>query len=288
MRAWQREALALVLDHDGPSMLASATPAAGKTTFGLRVAWELLRAGRVSRVVVAGPTTHICRQWAADAARYGIDLEPNRPNADGPEPRDRHGVAVTYQTIAAGPKGHARAARRPTLLIADEPHHMGEHAAWGRNALRAFEGAVFRLLLSGTPFRSDNAAIPWVDYDDEGVSRADYVYGYAQALVDEVCRPITFLPYDGEMEWRSDGRLRQASFDVVLPQAETARRLRTALDAHGDWMGEVLRDADARLDRVRADGHPDAGGLVVASDQEHARAIAARLAGIAGEEPRSS
>jgi len=285
LRAWQREALALVLDHDGPSMLASATPAAGKTTFGLRVAWELLRAGRVSRVVVAGPTTHICRQWAADAARYGIDLEPNRPNADGPEPRDRHGVAVTYQTIAAGPKGHARAARRPTLLIADEPHHMGEHAAWGRNALHAFEGAVFRLLLSGTPFRSDNAAIPWVDYDDEGVSRADYVYGYAQALVDEVCRPITFLPYDGEMEWRSDGRLRQASFDVVLPQAETARRLRTALDAHGDWMGEVLRDADARLDRVRADGHPDAGGLVVASDQEHARAIAARLAGIAGEEP---
>jgi len=285
LRAWQREALELVLDHDAPSLLASATPAAGKTTFGLRVAWELLRAGRVSRVVVAGPTTHICRQWAADAARYGIDLEPNRPNAEGPEPRDRHGIAVTYQTIAAGPKVHARAARRPTLLIADEPHHMGEHAAWGRNALTAFEGAVFRLLLSGTPFRSDNAAIPWVAYDDDGVSRADYVYGYSQALVDEVCRPITFLPYDGEMEWRSDGRLRQASFDVVLPQAEAARRLRTALDAHGDWMGEVLRDADARLDRVRADGHPDAGGLVVASDQDHARAIAARLAGICGEDP---
>ncbi|UGS38422.1 DEAD/DEAH box helicase [Capillimicrobium parvum] len=285
LRAWQRDALELALDHEAPSMLASATPAAGKTTFGLRVAWELLRAGRVSRVVVAGPTTHICRQWAADAARYGIDLEPNRPNAEGPEPRDRHGIAVTYQTIAAGPKGHARAARRPTLLIADEPHHMGEHAAWGRHALQAFDGAVFRLLLSGTPFRSDNAAIPWVAYDDEGISRADYVYGYSQALVDEVCRPITFLPYDGEMEWRSDGRLRQASFDLVLPQAEAARRLRTALDAHGDWMGEVLRDADARLDRVRADGHPEAGGLVVASDQEHARAIAARLAGIAGEEP---
>src|SRR4051794_15014791 len=245
----------------------------------------MLRSGRVARVAVVGPTAHICRQWAADAARYGIDLEPNRPNAEGPEPRDRHGVAVTYQTIAAAPKVHARAARRPTLLIADEPHHMGEHAAWGRNALQAFDGAVFRLLLSGTPFRSDNAAIPWVDYNDEGLSRADYVYGYSQALVDEVCRPITFLPYDGEMEWRSDGRLRQASFDVVLPQAEAARRLRTALDADGDWMGEVLRDADARLDRVRADGHADAGGLVVASDQDHARAIAARLAGIAGEDP---
>ena len=286
MRAWQREALAALADHDGDAFLASATPAAGKTTFGLRVAWEMLRSGRVARVVVAGPTTHICRQWAADAARYGIDLEPNRPNAEGPEPRDRDGVAVTYQTIAAGPKVHAGAARRrPTLLIADEPHHMGEHAAWGRGAQEAFGGAVLKLLLSGTPFRSDNAAIPWVEYDDEGLSQANYVYGYSQALVDEVCRPITFLPYDGEMEWRSDGRLRSATFDVALPAAEAARRLRTALDAHGDWMGEVLRDADARLSRVRADGHPDAGGLVVASDQEHARAIAARLEGIAGERP---
>ena len=286
LRAWQREALAALADHDGDAFLASATPAAGKTTFGLRVAWEMLRSGRVSRVVVAGPTTHICRQWAADAARYGIDLEPNRPNAEGPEPRDRDGIAVTYQTIAAGPKVHAAATRRrPTLLIADEPHHMGEHAAWGRGAQEAFGGAVLKLLLSGTPFRSDNAAIPWVEYDDEGLSQASYVYGYSQALVDEVCRPITFLPYDGEMEWRSDGRLRSATFDVALPAAEAARRLRTALDAHGDWMGEVLRDADARLSRVRADGHPDAGGLVVASDQEHARAIAARLEGVCGERP---
>jgi superfamily II DNA or RNA helicase len=285
LRDWQKEALGALSEHDGTSFLASATPAAGKTTFGLRVAWEMLRAGRVSRVVVAGPTTHICRQWAADAARYGIDLEPNRPNSEGSEPRDRHGVAVTYQTISAGPKVHAQAARRPTLLIADEPHHMGEDASWGRTAQQAFGGAVLRLLLSGTPFRSDNAAIPWVDYDEEGVSSADYVYGYSQALVDEVCRPITFLPYDGEMEWRSDGRLRTASFDLVLPQAESARRLRTALDANGDWMGEVLRDADKRLSHVRADGHPDAGGLVIASDQEHARAIAARLQALCGEMP---
>lgn len=286
LRAWQREAAAALQAHAGTCFLASATPAAGKTTFGLHVAAEMLRSGRVARVVVAGPTTHICRQWAASAARLGIDLEPNRPNSEGAEPRDRHGVAVTYQTLAAGPKVHAAAtARRPTLLIADEPHHMGDHAAWGMSAREAFDGAVFRLLLSGTPFRSDNTPIPWVSYDDEGVSHADYVYGYPQALVDEVCRPITFLPYDGEMEWRSDNRLRSATFDDVLPQAETARRLRTALAADGDWMGEVLRDADRKLSEVRAAAHPEAGGLVLASDVEHARAIAARLGPIAGEQP---
>jgi superfamily II DNA or RNA helicase len=285
LRAWQRAALDALERHEGAGFLASATPAAGKTTFGLKVAHDMLRVGRVARVVVLAPTAHICRQWAADAARYGIDLEPNRPNAEGPEPRDRHGVAVTYQAVAAGPRTHAKASRRRTLVIADEPHHLGEHAAWGLKTRQAFDAAEFRLLLSGTPFRSDNAAIPWVAYDADGVSRADYSYGYPEALVDGVCRPITFLPYDGEMEWVGDGKLRRATFDVVLPHAESARRLRTALDASGDWMGQVLRDADAKLAEVRAGGHPDAGGLVVAADKEHANAIAARLAGVAGERP---
>jgi superfamily II DNA or RNA helicase len=286
LRAWQKEATEAVRAHAGSSFLASATPAAGKTTFGLHIAHRMLTAGFVSRVVVAGPTTHICRQWAADAARYGIDLEPNRPNSDGPESTDFHGVAVTYQTIAAGPDTHKLAAgRRTTLLIADEPHHMGDLAAWGLQTRKAFDGARFRLLLSGTPFRSDNSAIPWVNYDDDGLSQADYNYGYPQALRDRVCRPITFLPYDGEMEWISDGRLRSADFDLALPAAESARRLRTALTPEGEWMGEVLRDGDARLSQVRAEGHADAGGLVIASDQEHARAIAARLAMVSGQQP---
>ena len=76
-----------------------------------------------------------------------------------------------------------------------------------------------------------------------------------------------------------------ADFDLVLPATESARRLRTALDANGDWMGEVLRDADNKLEEVRAGGHPDAGGLVIASDQNHARAIARRLNLICGEKP---
>jgi superfamily II DNA or RNA helicase len=286
LRSWQREAVAAVLAHDGSSFLASATPAAGKTTFGLHVAHQMLSAGRVARVAVIAPTTHICRQWALDAARYGIDLEPNRPNAAGPEPRDRHGIAVTYATLAAGPAVHRkRTAAVPTLLIADEPHHMGEQAAWGRSTLAAFERAQFRLLLSGTPFRSDNTAIPWVAYDDDGVSRADYGYGYTDALLDGVCRPVTFHTYDGDMEWISDGRRRRADFSVALPAAESARRLRTALDPEGDWIEHVLRDAHTELSKLRAGTHPDAGGLVVAIDKEHAERLADRLARVAGERP---
>jgi superfamily II DNA or RNA helicase len=289
LRAWQQRALdalsARTAREGGcEAFLASATPAAGKTTFGLRVAYELLNAGRIGRVAILAPTAHIARQWAADAARYGIDLEPNRPNAEGPEPVDRHGVAITYQAVAAGPAPHRKAcAWRPTLLIADEPHHMGEDAAWGATTMDAFGRAELRLLLSGTPFRSDNTPIPWVEYDADGFSSADYTYTYTDALLDGVCRPITFVPYDGDMEWSSDGRRRRADFSVALPRAEDARRLRTALDSGGDWVRRVLRDADARLAQIRAGDHPDAGGLVVAIDKQHAVELAQRLEAISGE-----
>src|SRR3954452_6940363 len=286
LRAWQEEAVAAALAHPQRSFLASATPAAGKTTFGLHVAHRMLAEGRVGRVCIVAPTTHIARQWAADGARYGLDVDPDRPTAAGPDPRAATGVALPYQTLAAGPKVHRRRCEEvPTLLLADEPHHMGDQAAWGRSAQAAFEGARFRLLLSGTPFRSDNTPIPWIAYDEDGVSRADYAYGYTDALLDGVCRPVTFHTYDGDMEWVSDGRRRRADFSVGLPAAEAARRLRTALDPDGDWIGHVLGDAHRELVDLRAGAHPGAGGLVIAMDKEHAERLAGRLASITGERP---
>ena len=49
----------------------------------------------------------------------------------------------------------------------------------------------------------------------DGVSSADYDYGYTQALVDNVCRPVTFHTYGGDMEWVSDGKVRRADFSYV-------------------------------------------------------------------------
>src|SRR5690606_41364404 len=54
-----------------------------------------------------------------------------------------------------------------------------------------------RLLLTGTPFRSDDNPIPFVTYEPDGAgllrSRADSWYGYAEALADGVVRPVIFL-----------------------------------------------------------------------------------------------
>lgn len=64
----------------------------------------------------------------------------------------------------------------------------------------------------------------------------------------------------------------------------TAQALRTALDPGGAWIPAVLRAANTRLTEVRS-GVPDAGGLVIANDQSHARAYAKILQQITGDPP---
>jgi superfamily II DNA or RNA helicase len=50
-------------------------------------------------------------------------------------------------------------------------------------------------------------------------------------------------------------------------------------------MSEVLRDAHARLKEIREGDHPEAGGLVIAADKEHAERIALRLGRLLGARP---
>jgi superfamily II DNA or RNA helicase len=76
------------------------------------------------------------------------------------------------------------------------------------------------------------------------------------------------------MEWTApDGSLHSATFGDALDEERAAQRLRTALSLDGEWLPTVLSQADARLRELRVD-QPDAGGLVVAMDQDHARGIA--------------
>lgn len=62
MRRWQRRALTTYLRHRPLDFLAVATPGAGKTTFALRVAAELLADATVSAVTVVAPTEHLKSQ----------------------------------------------------------------------------------------------------------------------------------------------------------------------------------------------------------------------------------
>ena len=298
LRAWQAEALDLYFGLDGPDgpgggprdFLAAATPGAGKTTFALRLASELLRRRIVNRVVVVAPTEHLKTQWADAAARVGIRLDPAFSNRHVAPARQYHGVAVTYAQVAVKASVHQRLTMdAQTLVILDEVHHGGDALSWGDALREAYGRATRRLLLSGTPFRSDTAPIPFVEYhpDAKGirVSRTDYAYGYGRALEDGVVRPVMFMVYAGHMRWRTKtGDEMEAHLGQDNTKDITAQAWRTALDPEGDWIPAVLRSADRRLTEVR-EHVPDAGGLVIATDQTAARAYAAILHQLTGEPP---
>jgi superfamily II DNA or RNA helicase len=289
LRAWQRRALVEYLRRRGEDFLAVATPGAGKTTFALRIAAELLADRTIDAVTVVAPTEHLKSQWAAAAARMGIQLDPTFRNADIHSSADFHGAVLTYAQVGMAPAVHRRRTMsRRTLVVLDEIHHAGDSRSWGDGVKVAFEPAVRRLALTGTPFRSDDNPIPFVTYERgaDGLprSRADTVYGYADALHDGVVRPVIFLAYSGETRWRtSAGDELAARLGEPMTQDLVAQAWRTALDPGGDWMPQVLRAADARLRVKRAGGMADAGGLVIASDQQSARAYAKLLGQITGE-----
>lgn len=230
------------------------------------------------------PTTALRAQWADAADRVGIHLDPRWRNADGVWPPAVDGIVVTYQQVASAPDLFAHHLARPTFVVLDEVHHAGESATWGAALRAAFETAQHRLALSGTPFRSDARAIPFVTYDAERRCAPDFVYGYADAVAEGVCRPLAFRLLDATLRWRVDAQETIAAFADDLEPVDDARRLRTAIDPTTALPAQMLRDADALLLKARA-VVPDAAGLLLCDDRAHARASAALLRTIAGEKP---
>ena len=276
LRPWQKAALERFAAHPHPDFLAMATPGAGKTTFALTAAISRMAApDGPRRLVVVAPTAHLKRQWATAATRFGVHLD-DQWSAGSPLPTDMHGIVTTYQQVAVSAPQLAVAARG-AMVVFDEIHHAGDERTWGETVRTAFAAAACRLSLSGTPFRSDTRSIPFLRYElDE--ARPDFEYGYGDALRDgRVVRPVYFPRTNGQMEWSApDGSTWSASFDDALDTVRANQRLRTALSLEGDWLPTVLRTAHDRLTDIRRT-HPDAGGLVVATDQDHARAIADAL-----------
>ena len=291
LRAWQQEAISQYERDQPRDFLCVATPGAGKTTFALRVALMLLQTREIRRIVVVTPTEHLKVQWADAAARVGIQLDPGTGGSSRRgRSREYDGSAVTYAGVAARSYVYeALCVSKDVLVIFDEIHHAGDSKSWGEAVLYAFGNAKRRLALTGTPFRSDDHPIPFVAYDElaPGVSqsRADYTYGYAEALADHVVRPVLFMNYGGPMRWRTkSGEELAADLGVPMTKDLTSAAWRTALAPQGEWVSAVLRAADRRLTEVRRHV-PDAGGLVIATNQTTARAYARLLTELTGTKP---
>jgi superfamily II DNA or RNA helicase len=275
LRGWQEEAFGAWNSERAADALIVATPGAGKTRFAARLAHALLADRTVDVIIAVVPREHLKLQVARAFAEAGVVLDHRFSNAARALAADVHGAVVSYQQVAAAPGVFARLTARAAVLL-DEIHHAGDQASWGAALRQAFGGAAHRIALSGTPFRSDGMPIPFVTYR-AGLSVADFSYDYASALRDGVCRALVFPLHGGEAEWISrDGQAMRAGFETPLARRHEGERLRTAL-TQPNWVGDVVQKAHLRLLAVRAAGQRDAGGLVAAMNQDHARFIAALM-----------
>jgi superfamily II DNA or RNA helicase len=245
----------------------------------------------IQRVVVVAPTDHLRTQWAHAAHAAGIALDPSLPNSVGPVGPDFEGYVTTYAQVAGKPLLHRRRVEaKKTLVVLDEIHHAGDGLSWGAAAFEAFEPAARRLCLTGTPFRTNPLErIPFVRYAEDGDevrSLADHGYGYAEALADQVVRPVVFAAYTGVSRWRnSAGEVVAASLSEPLTREQEMQAWRTALDPRGKWVPHVIAAMDDRISHLRRAGMPDAAGIVLASDQDDARAYAEIVRTVTGRRP---
>ena len=281
LRGWQSRAWK-ICQASTRDFFLEATPGAGKTKFACHVASRKLASGSIEKIVVVCPTVALKKQWAEDLHSFGIDAEKDYQS--GAWPKDFQAICVTYGQVSNDTAMLSYfCGMRRTLVIFDEVHHCSTDARWGDAIQHAFADASFRLSLTGTPFRSDSVPIPFLRYID-GKAKADFQYGYGEGLKDNVCRHVFFPRQGGKMEWATpSGSMRSKTFDDDIAESEANQRLRTALTT-GGWLKETIRDAWEKLRELREEDH-DAGGLVVAMDQSHAKRVARMVTEVTGTEP---
>lgn len=278
---WQREAVEGFVKSK-EDFLVTATPGAGKTRMAMLGAQRLLDAGEIERIIVVDPTTPLRKHWSKSAARMGLDLTATYENGAGALTAAKHGVVVTYQQVCANPdlwRKHSRDKR--TLAIFDEIHHAGDESTWGKSLIHAFGNAYRRLMLSGTPFRTDNRPIPFVRYDENGMSISDAGIDLRTAVAEGVVRSVKFEVLDGEatIDYGRDVRTTSISMTDEYNRNTVWRGLR---EPGMDWIRSAMRKADDELSRIRRE-MPNAAGIVYAASIEHAREYAKLISAISGE-----
>jgi superfamily II DNA or RNA helicase len=273
---WQRECLAAIditIASGGTDFLAAITPSGGKTILGLSIAHRTLTARTADLVVVLAPSIEIQNYWISEAAKFSDPHGGGGCMTFASSIKDgAHGVVFTYQALAgagAALLADLCAAKR-VFVIADEIHHGGMGKPWGDAVRRATEKAVFRLGLSGTPFRTDDAEIPILRYSG-AVGFPHYEHSYGDALDDDVVAPVFFRWINGSVAFAASETV---SFDesAQLSDNENARLLTTATKAGSEFSHELLAGAHSELMNCLATDWSVAG-LVIAQDILAAKSI---------------
>jgi superfamily II DNA or RNA helicase len=291
LRQWQERALQAVLSICEP-VLVEACPGAGKTRFALEYVARLFREQVINRVLIVVPTRRLIQQWTEAGTGPGggavVPLAPESWRPAQPLLPRWAGAVFTYHALALQTMMLEALVAEPgfrTLVIFDEIHHAGTESTWGIAAQQAFMSSAARVLsLSGTAFRTRDPIAFVQTQDGKSVSHVAYTYG--RALADGICRPLRFAAIGGTATFQTPaGTVETVSFDDDLSETGESYRLRTVLDPGGDHLRVMLHTADAELRRMRASADPDAAGLVVCMDCDHADAVASALQQMTGTRP---
>lgn len=290
---WQKRAIREFTATD-EHFLADATPGSGKTAFAAYL-FRHLYGSEWERIIVV--TNSRQRRgsskegggWIGDLNDFGIPVMENwAGRQESPTIKDYLGAVITYHILPGNEQDLKALTQVPSLVVFDEIHHLGDQLTWGHAAKEAFDHeSVQTLGLTGTPFRSDDVQIPFVEYErdnEELVSKGHVGYTYGDALTNNVLRYVNFPTYDGPIEWHGrDGEQKEHRFTDEIPETDANERLRAAIKSK-EWTLPQIREADEKLSEIRST-KPDAGGLIVAMGKSHARQICEWMRTELGRDP---
>lgn len=263
-----------------PFMLI-AIPGGGKTMAALEACRRWMAAGVDRRVVFVVPTDNLREQWKDEAARFGIALQTKEFGTNFKH--GFQGAVVTYHLVANQPLVFRKLCSvAPTMVVFDEIHHCGDEAHFGIGITTAFELAKERLLMSGTPWKSDGRAIPFVKYDGNGFAVGNFSYDYPRALSEDVVRYLVFDHAKGSIRDDCTGKTETLSQDIS--DVDAAQRLRKLMDPDGDYVRAQIIAAHRKLVEVRK-SIPDAAALAACIDQFHAVKVASLIREVTGCDP---
>jgi superfamily II DNA or RNA helicase len=274
LRQWQAECINLALTQylNGNShFLTLATPGAGKTLMASALAEQLLKKDMVDLIICFSPSSIVSQDFSESLQLKTQERFDGLIGAIG--------RSLTYQNLQYLDVNFWQLFERyRVFVIFDEIHHcagsnIDNANAWGEQIiLNIQDKAKFTLALTGTPWRSDSAPIVLSNYiHPSNKISCDYVYGLAEAIIDDVCRVPQIIAIDNnnisvvdDVETKTFSSFKSLLMESAVPYQEIIENEAV--------IKYIIFSAQKKLNWIRT-LNSDAAGLIVASSVEHARQI---------------
>jgi superfamily II DNA or RNA helicase len=282
-RKWQRQCIEIALERYAktPHFFCQATPGAGKTRMAAELARQLLVQDKIDLVLCFAPSCQV-----VDGFRSTFSTVMGR-RLDGL--MGAIGAASTYQAMEHQDEIFWKLFDDYRVFaVFDEIHHCSGYDpllsnAWGQKILLKMQDrAAFTLALSGTPWRSDDRGIALARYSNpEGRLICDYRYGLKEAIADGVCRSPRIVLLDNQMLTLKEEFANDSIVKLFPSIAKLLRESQVSYEdliCHEDALNQLLDLGRKKLDELRM-LKPNAAGLVVATNIEHAHQVALALKG---------